>query len=147
MLASTEIKINCLRLKFKVLEIKRTSGFGVNSSISFHLWFSLKHLTASSNFPNVYPITATAKHQFPFGQCTATISFQICFASQTLCWRQFFASMLLCVEKGGNAPVIFPPFSMQRSFREASSWLCGSWIFSTPLDGAQGWWQVQAHPS
>lgn len=70
---------------------------------------------------------------FHLDNATATISFQTCFASQTPCWRQFSASMLLCVEKGGNAPVIFPPFSMQRSSREASSWPCGSWIFSTPF--------------
>lgn len=75
----------------------------------------------------------------PVSSCTisATISFQTCFASQTPCQRQFFASML-CVEKGGNAPDTFPPFSMQRSFREASSWPCGSWIFRTPFGWCSG---------
>lgn len=86
MLASTEIQINCLGLKVKVLEIIRAWGFGVNSSISFHLWLSSKYLMASSSIPNIYPITATAENQFPVGQCNSNRLFpsQLCFTNSLL---------------------------------------------------------------
>lgn len=120
MLASTENQINCLRLKFKVLEIICAWGFGVNSSISFHLWLTSKHLMASSNLPNIYPITATAKNQFPFGQCNSNHLFP-----NLLCFTNSLSEVVLCINaslcaKGWKCssyiPTIFHAKKLQRIF-------------------------------
>lgn len=120
MLASTEIPINFLKLKFTVLEIICAWGFGVNSSVSFHLQLSSKRLMAWSNCPNVYPITATAKNQLPFGQCNSNHVF-----SNLLCFTKSLSEVVLCINaslcgkgwKGSSyLPITFHAKKLQRSF-------------------------------